>query len=133
MIEYLFVYGTLQPGQVPEEIAAVVEKLRSVEKGFIHGVLYDLGDYPAAVLDPLSKQKIYGTVFKLSNDPAVLKTLDEYEEFDPGASKNSLFIRVPGKVTLIDGRALDCWVYVYNQRLDSARVLESGKFEKKAG
>ncbi|HTD54089.1 MAG TPA: gamma-glutamylcyclotransferase family protein [Silvibacterium sp.] len=132
MTEYLFVYGTLQPGQSPEDIASVVDELRPVGTGFIHGVLYDLGQYPAAVLDSSSKQKIHGTVFKLSSDPGLLKRLDEYEEFDPGSSEKSLFIRVPSKVTLTDGRSLNCWVYVYNRRLDSARVLEGGRFEKRA-
>ena len=132
MTEYLFVYGTLQPGQAPEEIAAIVDKLRPVGTGFIKGVLYDFGDFPAAVLDPSSKQTIHGTVFELSNDPKVLKRLDEYEEFDPVASDKSLFVRVPCKVKMTDGRALNSWVYAYNRRLDSAPVLESGRFEKKA-
>ena len=132
MTEYLFVYGTLQPGQAPEEIAAVVSKLQPVGTGSINGVLYDLGDFPAAVLDPSSRHTIHGKVFKLSKDPKVLKRLDEYEEFDPGASEKSLFIRVPCKVKMIDGRALNSWVYVYNRKLDSARVLKSGRFEKKA-
>jgi len=132
MTEYLFVYGTLQPGKAPEEIAAVVDKLQPVGAGSINGFLYDLGDYPGAVLDPSSKQIIHGIVFDLSNDPKALKRLDEYEEFDPGASDKSLFIRVPCKVRMIDGRTLTSWVYVYNGRLDSVPVLKSGRFEKKA-
>jgi gamma-glutamylcyclotransferase (GGCT)/AIG2-like uncharacterized protein YtfP len=66
MSDFLFTYGTLQPGDAPDEIASTLARLRPVGKGFVHGVLYDLGDYPGAVLDPSSKRRISGTVFRLS-------------------------------------------------------------------
>jgi gamma-glutamylcyclotransferase (GGCT)/AIG2-like uncharacterized protein YtfP len=131
MSDFLFTYGTLQPGDAPDEIASTLARLRPVGKGFVHGVLYDLGDYPGAVLDPSSKRRISGTVFRLSGDPNVLRKLDEYEEFDSTAPNRSLFIRTMQPVTLGTGRTLQCWVYTYNREPGTARILASGRYRKK--
>jgi len=126
MTSYLFAYGTLQPGRAPVEIAPAIGKLRPVGKGFVHGVLYDLGDYPGAVLDPSSKQRIDGTVYKLANDASVLRQLDEYEGFDPKSPGKSLFVRTLHPVALNSGGALQCWVYVYNGKRAAARAVNGG-------
>ncbi|HEY4050347.1 MAG TPA: gamma-glutamylcyclotransferase family protein [Acidobacteriaceae bacterium] len=131
MSDCLFTYGTLQPDHAPEDIASTLAKLRPVDKGFVHGVLYDLGDYPGAVLDPSSKEKIFGIVFRLPEDANVLRKLDEYEEFDPSAPDKSLFIRTLHPVTLAAGRTLQCWVYTYNREPGTARILASGRHRKK--
>ena len=121
MSEYLFAYGTLQPDQAPDEIASAVARLRPVGEGFVRGSLYDFGDYPGAVLDPSSRKKISGTVFLLPKDESVLKTMDEYEEFDPHTPQKSLFVRILCPVKLSTGKTLQCWVYVYNQKPTKAR------------
>ena len=128
MSDYLFTYGTLHPGHAPDEIAAAVEKLRPVGTGYVYGVLYDLGDYPGAVLDPISNQKISGTVFRLSEDENVLRQLDEYEGFDQASPEQSLFLRTLRSVTLDSGETLPCWIYVYNRKTETARVLTSGAY-----
>jgi len=129
MSDYLFTYGTLHPGHAPEEIAAAVRKLRPVGTGFLYGALYDLGDYPGAVLDAASKRKIAGTVFQLPKDEDVLRQLDEYEGFDPDSPAQSLFLRTHCSVTLDSGNSLPCWIYVYNRAPETARVLASGDYQ----
>ncbi|MGA2887297.1 MAG: gamma-glutamylcyclotransferase family protein [Terracidiphilus sp.] len=131
MGSYLFTYGTLRPGHAPDEIAPAVEKLRLAGRGFVHGILYDLGDYPGAVLDPSCKQKIFGTVFRLPEDETILRRLDEYEGFDPSAPDSSLFIRTLQTVVLSKERTRECWTYVYNGKLESARILATGRYRKK--
>ncbi len=132
MSDYLFTYGTLKPGQAPEQIAPAVHKLTPIGSGFVHGSLYDLGDFPGAILDPASEKRISGTVFKLSDDPGVLRQLDEYEEYDPKARETSLFIRELHPVALASGGQLECWVYVYNGKPNPQNLLESGIFQKQA-
>jgi gamma-glutamylcyclotransferase (GGCT)/AIG2-like uncharacterized protein YtfP len=132
MSDYLFTYGTLHPERAPEEIAASVAKLRAVGEGFVHGVLYDLGDYPGAVLDPPSQQKIAGTVFQLPEEEDVLRQLDQYEGFNPDAPDKSLFLRKRCTVTLASGRTLQCWLYVYNGTPEPARILATGYIASKA-
>lgn len=128
MSGYLFTYGTLQPGRVPAEIAQTAKKLQPVGKGFVRGVLYDLGDYPGAILDPSSQRTITGTVFQLPDEEGVLRRLDEYEGFDSSAPGGSLFIRAMEPVMLASGGAVECWVYVYNRDAKRARILESGVY-----
>src|ERR1700722_17924104 len=93
MSEYLFAYGTLQPGLAPTKIARVAARLRTVGEGFVRGVLYDLGGYPGAVADPNAKSKILGTVMELPEDEDVLARLDKYEGFDPQSPQTSEYIR----------------------------------------
>jgi gamma-glutamylcyclotransferase (GGCT)/AIG2-like uncharacterized protein YtfP len=126
MNPYLFTYGTLHPGRAPEEIAAAVARLQPVGEGFVHGRLYDLGDYPGAVLDPSSPQTISGTVFQLPEDPDILRQLDEYEGFNPDALDQGLFLRAQCSVALSAGGALTCWIYVYIGTPEPARILPSG-------
>jgi gamma-glutamylcyclotransferase (GGCT)/AIG2-like uncharacterized protein YtfP len=131
MSNYLFAYGTLQPEHSPDEIASAVAQLTPVGKGFVRGKLYDLGDYPGAVLSPSSKGKISGTVFRLPQDETVLRKIDEYEEFDPLAPAKSLFVRSLHPVTLTAGKTLQCWVYVYNQKPKVSRTLRNNRSPKR--
>jgi gamma-glutamylcyclotransferase (GGCT)/AIG2-like uncharacterized protein YtfP len=130
MSEYLFSYGTLQPGLAPREMAAAVSQLREVEKGFVCGMLYDLGSFPGAVIDLSSELKIFGTVYRLPQDTDALRRFDEYEEFIPGDPGSSLFLRVLTAVTLQTGATLSCWMYVYNRPTEGATILKTGQFLK---
>lgn len=128
--QYLFVYGTLQPGRAPAEIAPIVRRLRTVGDGFVRGHLYDLGEYPGVVLDETGEE-IPGKIFRLPEEPEVLKRLDEYEEFDAAQPEGSLFVRKECPVTRRNGnKNLICWVYVYNQHAGVAPNTVSGDFPK---
>ena len=125
MSEYLFTYGTLRPGRAPGEINAVMAKLRVVGAGRLRGLLYDLGAYPGAVLDPAAAE-FEGTVFELPDGAEILPQLDAYEEFDPGAPE-SLFVRELHAVTLDSGGTLMCWIYVYNRDPAGAPIIAGGQ------
>jgi gamma-glutamylcyclotransferase (GGCT)/AIG2-like uncharacterized protein YtfP len=128
--EYLFVYGTLRPNHAPAEVAAVVKNLRKIGTGYIRGQLYDLGEYPGAILEASASTTISGEVFAITNEHAVLSILDSYEDFNPSDPENSLFVRKRRPVTLSDGRKLKCWVYVYNRDPESARLVAGGDYAK---
>ena len=128
MSEFLFAYGTLQPGLAPDAIAPLVEKLQVVGAGSVAGLLYDLGSYPGAVVDPVSSRRIRGTVLRLPEDPAILRELDAYEEYDPQSMENSQFIRRLRPVQLTGGETLACWIYEYNRATRGARTIESGLY-----
>jgi len=132
MSDYLFAYGTLKPGHAPGEIGEAVGKLKPVGKGSIRGVLYDLGEYPGAVVDPSPTKRVFGTVFRLSDDEKVLRELDEYEGFDPNAPDKSLFVRSIHPVRLATGRTLQCWVYFWNQKKEGVRALPGGRYQQAA-
>ncbi|HKC62432.1 MAG TPA: gamma-glutamylcyclotransferase family protein [Pyrinomonadaceae bacterium] len=130
MKEYLFLYGTLIPGRANNEMAKIVRQLRPIGSGYVRGYLYDLGDYPGAVLDPSSKTRITGEVFELPDKQEILASIDSYEEFDPADLENSLFVRTESFVTLSDNRNQRCWLYVYNKNPGAAPLIVSGDYEK---
>ncbi len=115
MPDYLFAYGTLQPGSAPGEIAEAAAKLRVIGRGFVYGELYDLDGYPGAVPDSNSKNRIAGMVLELPSDESILRQLDEYEGYDPEAPETSEFVRVWQTVELAGGGTLECWMYRYNR------------------
>lgn len=130
MSEYLFVYGTLRPNLAPAEIADTVDQLRPVGSASVRGRLYDLGEYPGAILDASSETTISGEIFELPDDQTVLAALDEYEGFTPNDPEASLFVRVKCTVTLSDGRKLESWIYVYNQSPEQMPLVTSGDYAK---
>ncbi|HTX75571.1 MAG TPA: gamma-glutamylcyclotransferase family protein [Terracidiphilus sp.] len=125
---FLFAYGTLQPGLVPSELVPLVARLSVVARGSIRGILYDLGGYPGAVIDPRAEGCIHGVVYRLPEDPDIFSELDSYEEFDPDAPAESLFRRILHPVATDGNSDLDCWLYVYNRDPGSATILKSGVF-----
>jgi gamma-glutamylcyclotransferase (GGCT)/AIG2-like uncharacterized protein YtfP len=126
MSDYLFAYGTLQPGYAPTKIARVAAKLRPVGEGFVRGALYDLGGYPGAVADPSAGGRILGMVMELPEDKGVLARLDRYEGFDPKAPVTSEYIRERQVVELNSGGSVECWFYRYNRKPRDTDKVESG-------
>src|SRR5215213_11570847 len=125
MNQYLFIYGTLIPDIAPDEISGAAQKLEYVGEGFVYGKLYDLGDYPAAVLN--GNSKIFGRIYKLPDDENILPELDEYEGYNPQNLSESLYLRKKVKVYL-NGRTLSCWIYEYNRDTSKIPIIESGNF-----
>ncbi len=129
MSEFLFSYGTLTPQYAPPEISGVLAEFRPYAEGWVHGTLYDLGEYPGAVLDSRGVQKVFGSVFVVPNDPELLHRLDEYEGFNPKDRDASLFVRKLYPVTLNDGRTMECWLYEYNGERGHAPILATGRYK----
>lgn len=131
MARYLFAYGTLQPGLVPAAMYEVAQKLTPLGKGFVCGVVYDLGRYPGAVADAESTQRIAGTVLQLPDDEDVLRRLDAYEGFDPESPEGSEYIRELQMVEMADGSgSLECWFYRYNWKPDASQAIPDGVWKR---
>src|SRR5262249_5270156 len=103
MSQYLFAYGTLRPGLATAESADLVRRMLWLGAASVPGRLYDLGDYPGAVLDPKGDGKVIGEVFQLPDDGEALAALDAYEGFDPSDSSDGLFVRREVEVMLENG------------------------------
>jgi gamma-glutamylcyclotransferase (GGCT)/AIG2-like uncharacterized protein YtfP len=128
MPEYLFTYGTLQPGHAPVAIASAAARLKPIGEGHIRGTLYDFGFYPGAILEANSGRKIYGAVYELPGDPTILARLDDYEECIPEAPALSQYLRILHPVELTTGETLNCWIYAYNRDVSAERIVESGRW-----
>ncbi|GBD35165.1 hypothetical protein HRbin36_00270 [bacterium HR36] len=112
----------------PGLLQAVCQRLSYAGTGRVAGRLYDLGSYPGAVLGSQPVHTIVGDVYLLPPDPAVLVSLDAYEDYDPRYPERSLFRRVPVTVTLEDGRHLDCWMYEYHRDVSQAPPIPGGDY-----
>jgi len=122
--QYLFIYGTLL--QSGNEFALYLQKNSTVHsKGKFKGRLYDIGEYPGAVLDK-SGSYVYGNIVLL-NDPVVLNNLDIYEGYGSKQPKPNLFIRKLISAET-DNVPLKCWVYLYNLPLMGLHLITSGDY-----
>lgn len=116
----LFVYGTLRSGG---GASGLLRGCRLAGAGTVAGTLYDLGRYPALVLD--GRWPVEGEVWRCP--PDALAGLDEYEGVAEG-----LFERVE-----VDVEGVPCWTYVAGallvDRLTPGRRIASGRWPPGAG
>jgi gamma-glutamylcyclotransferase (GGCT)/AIG2-like uncharacterized protein YtfP len=133
----LFTYGTLM---LTTGIAAVDEAMRgagvSLGRGYVHGRLYDLGEYPGAVAathaageQDEDSPKVWGHLLRLADPQALFAVLDPYEGFDAGNPAASEFVRAEALVMLAgsDG-PLEAQIYWYNFPLTGHDRIDSGDF-----
>jgi gamma-glutamylcyclotransferase (GGCT)/AIG2-like uncharacterized protein YtfP len=132
MKDYLFVYGTLAEENAPREIADDVKELKYIGKGLDFGRLYDLGDYPGAVLDAGARRKIFGKIYELPSNSKLLNRLDTYEEFDPEHPAKSLFVRRQTSINRPNKKKVKGWVYEYNKGVRHRPLIENGRYSKKS-
>lgn len=131
MADYLFVYGTLRRGLVEKadpELSQLVQNLRFVCEGEIHGQLFDLGEFPGAIVGANFVTRVRGEVYEMPNPKEVFAVLDQYEGFVPGELEASLFARTIENITLPDNRTLPCWLYVYNDWVLNGKLIEGGDY-----
>jgi gamma-glutamylcyclotransferase (GGCT)/AIG2-like uncharacterized protein YtfP len=123
--QLLFIYGTLL--QSDNEFALYLQKNSSPHgKGKFKGKLYDIGEYPGAILTGDAEDHVHGHIVLL-NDTSVLKNLDRYEGYGPKELKPNLFIRKRIAIETETG-LIECWVYFYNLPIDGLHQITSGEY-----
>ncbi len=105
-MEYLFVYGTLQPGGPNEHVLAPVGG--EWQRAFVVGHLVDEGwgasmGYPALVLADDGRE-VHGQVFASNELHTMWSYLDEFE--------GEAYERTLVSVTLVGGGEVDAFVYM---------------------
>lgn len=128
MSEYLFVCGTLLPELVPDHLREMVSAFKPLGEATVRGRLYDLGEYPGAVLDENADSLVHGRVFQLPDDPEVLVALDDYECVEANDLAASLFIRNTAKAKMSDGGEVVCWIYTYNRDVTGKPLIDTGDY-----
>ena len=112
-VNRVFVYGTLR-SDAKNSMHSVLAKYSKFEaKGYVYGTLYDVGEYPAIVLDSV-RSKVYGEVYIVYDMDRVFGLLDEYEECSDSFVKPHEYRRVQAEVFLDLGKRVESWVYEYN-------------------
>ena len=125
---YLFVYGTLLDKQ--NEFGAYLNaNCTFYANGRFNGRLYDMGEYPGAIIDNKGSSYVYGKIYQLNNTKRVFKQLDHYEGFGPDEAQPNLFVRELIPIETANG-VTECWVYLYNLSVDGLRMIKSGVYSK---
>ena len=126
-IFHLFVYGSLRKGFHHPAYRYVSDHFHFEGEARVKGILYDLGDFPAAV--PVnSEQYIIGELYRI-NEPDefnwAIAQLDDYEGADPEAGESPLYRRDIVSVQC-GGVLTDAWVYWYCGDVSGRPVIASG-------
>ena len=99
-----------------------------VGTGTVPGKLYDLGNYPAAVLSDAPGTLVHGEVYLLHDPAATLALLDQYEACTPADPAPHEYARVVTTVRLEDGRSLPAQTYLYARPVDALTPVPSGDY-----
>ena len=126
MYNHLFVYGTLL-NDTNEFAIYLKQHCRFYANGKFNGLLYDIGEYPGAILSADKKNFVHGSIFYISNPDETLKVLDDYEEFGLQYPQPNEFIREIVEITTNYDK-VKCWTYLYNQPVKNLRQIASGRY-----
>ena len=125
---HLFVYGTLL-SSANSYGAYLQQHCSLLQQGEFKGHLYDMGDYPGAVIDANTDQYVYGSIYLMDEPGKILEFIDDYEGFGNDQDQPNLFLRVLTMIETVDG-PVECWVYVYNLPVDGLLRIRSGRYVK---
>lgn len=120
-IAHLFVYGTLQPGDVRWPILEPFVADEGVADT-VAGQVYDTGlDYPAAIFGDTGT--IAGRTYALRSDrrDEALVVLDHVEDTVAGLYR---------RVSVTTGRGVDVWAYAYGAGLDLTLIPSGDWFDR---
>ena len=127
ILPYLFVYGSLRPGNPHPMARWLARRSRSLGRAWIAGRLYALPGYPALVDAEAPDARVWGELLALDRPRALLAKLDRYEQAGPGFP-NPEFRRVLRAVQ-VEGRVeVTAWVYLYARSASRLRPLASGEW-----
>jgi gamma-glutamylcyclotransferase (GGCT)/AIG2-like uncharacterized protein YtfP len=119
---HVFVYGTLRRGE-SNDINRLQPRPVFVGTARVAGTLYDLGDYPGAVLG--GDGVLVGEVYRITS--AHEQWLDELEEVAPVPTGEYSRRQLPVKLDGVPDQALDCLAYeIAPWRVQGRAVITGG-------
>ncbi|HTE00280.1 MAG TPA: gamma-glutamylcyclotransferase family protein [Mucilaginibacter sp.] len=128
MNNLLFVYGTLLDGD-NEYAIYLKNNTRFYAEGQLKGKLYDIGEYPGAVLSQGSDEYIFGAILQLNDPEKVLALIDDYEGFGRDQPYPNEFVRVSTEIERGAGMVI-CWVYLYNLPVTGLPWIKNDRYIK---
>jgi gamma-glutamylcyclotransferase (GGCT)/AIG2-like uncharacterized protein YtfP len=119
--EHLFVYGLLRPDDAPDVVRPIVRHAIDLGPATTRGLIYDLGEYPAAVP---GEGVLHGRVLRW-NGSVDWTMLDHWEGCD---RKPPLYRR--DRVTAdVAKEQVEVWIYWYEPSLDDRTPLPNGHWK----
>jgi gamma-glutamylcyclotransferase (GGCT)/AIG2-like uncharacterized protein YtfP len=123
----LFVYGSLMSGFKSPAYEYISRFFDLVGKARVKGMLYDMGEYPAA-LPSDQNVFIFGELYSIRNKPEfswAIGQLDDYEGITPEPGETALYRRELADV-YVDDKTITAWIYWYNGSVEGKPHIASG-------
>jgi len=123
----LFVYGSLRKGFQHPAYQYISTYFTCVGPARVKGMLYDLGDFPAAV-PTLNDQYIIGELYALKHTDEfgwAFGQIDDYEGVNAELGEIPLYRRDVTHV-FCNGNTSAAWIYWYNGDVSGHPLIESG-------
>lgn len=126
---YLFVYGSLRSGFHHPAYDYITKYFNFVANAKVKGLLYDLGEYPAAA--PSGDEVfIIGELYKFKDDTEfnwAIAQLDDYEGLNTEAGETPLFRREITTAYHSDiPEETQAWMYWFNGDITGKPLVASG-------
>jgi gamma-glutamylcyclotransferase (GGCT)/AIG2-like uncharacterized protein YtfP len=124
---HLFVYGSLRQGFQNPVFDYIKKHFTFVAEGKVKGLLYDMGEYPAAV-PSTENGYIIGELYEAKSEDDfywAISQLDDYEGLHPEEGESSLYYRDQAHI-FHDGGSTTAWLYWYSGAVQGNPVIESG-------
>lgn len=123
----LFIYGTLL-NHNNDFAVYLKEHSHFFANGKVKGKLYDIGEYPGAILDD-GDEYIYGVILLINDPEVVFLEIDDYEGYGDEQPEPNEFIRISAEVKTA-AEMVNCYLYVYNLPIDGLQKIEGGRYLK---
>ena len=124
----LFVYGSLRKGFHHPAYAYISQHFDFISDAKVQGVLYDMGDYPAAVPSG-GDHWILGELYRLKPEADwdwAIAQLDDYEGVAPEEGEPALYKREEAVLVSADGNKTEAWIYWFNGDTTGKPVITGG-------
>ncbi|WP_028008245.1 gamma-glutamylcyclotransferase family protein [Solimonas flava] len=125
---YLFVYGTLRRGAVVPARAALDRHAEFIAHATLNGKLFEVDGYPGAVACAAGNDRVVGEAYRIRDQDALFRALDEYEECSARFPEPHEYVRAMHPVMLEDGIVVRAWVYLYTRPAEALCRIESGDY-----
>lgn len=127
-VHQIFVYGSLRSGFNSPAYEYISRYFQLVAPAKVQGLLYNMGEYPAAV--PTSQDHfLIGELYAIKQEEEftwALEQLDEYEGINKSPDDSPVsFRRALVEVMTATGNAI-AWIYWYNGAVQDKPLIASG-------
>lgn len=123
----VFVYGSLRSGFQHPAYQYISRYFMLVNSARVKGLLYDMGEYPAAI--PTDEENyITGELYRIKNQDEfswAMAQLDDYEGLNTENNEPALYRREETIVYAGD-YATKAWIYWYNGEITGKPLVQSG-------
>lgn len=126
--EFIFVYGTLRRGVKNAFREELMRDLNYIGQGVISGRLYEVEDYPGAILSDNSEDRVIGEVYNAKISSGVFDRLDAYEECTDAFPRPHEYVRKQVSVNLSDGNHIFAWAYIFTRDVSGLIRITSGDY-----